>query len=434
MEISSKVFEEDGDKREIVVTMTASAKEVDAAVKEFFKELSQRDIPGFRKGKAPRSVLEQGVGGHEAAYGGVAEKIINGGAFACLDAADVLFVGEPEFNVDAIPQDGKPFSFTVSGPVPPAVKLTDYGPVSIEMPPDETTDKEIDEHIDNLRDYYHTFKKIDDANHAAQMGDYVDVTLTCTQANGTPIRGLSDVERMVGLGAGTMPASFDEHVVGAKVGDDIEFDFKVAADENRPEFGDGNLHAQVKVRGMRSCIVPDLDDDFAQKLGSDNVEGLRSAVKMALDKDKHDILPDMMVERCMDKLIERIDGDVPEYFVDVIREDVMREFMQSMEKNDTSLQEWLLKNNVQKEEINSQIAQEAARRAALDVAIEAYFEHAGMQVTDEEIDKTLAKEKDAVAVRASWEEANRMADLRKLVRQDMVTRDLVKNAQVTVVE
>ena len=434
MEITSKVFEEDGDKREIVVTMTASAKEVDAAVKEFFKELSQRDIPGFRKGKAPRNVLEQGVGGHEAAYGGVAEKIINGGAFACLDAADVLFVGEPEFNVDAIPQDGEPFSFTVSGPVPPAVKLTDYGPVSIEMPPDETSDKEVDEHIDNLRDYYHTFQKINDADHTAQMGEYVDVTLTCTQADGTPIRGLSDVERMVGLGAGTMPASFDEHVVGAKVGDDIEFDFKVDADDKRPEFGDGNLHAKVKVRGLRSCIVPDLDDDFAQKLGSDNVEGLRSAVKMALDKDKHDILPDMMVERCMDKLIERIDGEVPEYFVDVIREDVMREFMQSMEKNNTSLQEWLLKNNVQKEEINSQIAQEAARRAALDVAIEAYFEHAGMQVTDEEIDKTLAKEKDAVAVRASWEQANRMADLRKLVRQDMVTRDLVKNAQVTVVE
>ncbi len=434
MEITSKVFEEDGDKREIVVTMCASAQEVDAAVKEFFKELSQRDIPGFRKGKAPRNVLEQGVGGHEAAYGGVAEKIINGGAFACLDDADVLFVGEPEFNVDAIPQDGEPFSFTVSGPVPPAMELTDYGPVSIEMPPDETTDKEIDEHIDNLRDYYHTFQKIDDPQHAAAMGDYVNVTLTCTKADGSVIRGLSDVERMVGLGAGTMPASFDEHVVGAKLGDEIEFDFEVTPDDNRPEFGDGKLHAQVKVQGFRACIIPELDDDFARKLGSDDVETLRKAVKMALDKDKHDILPDMMIERCMNKLIERIDGEVPSYFVDVIREDVMREFMQSMEKNNTSLQDWLLKNNVQKEEINSQIEEEAAHRAALDVAIEAYFEHAGMEVTDEEIDKTLAKEKDAVAVRDAWEQANRMADLRKLVRQDMVTRDLVKNAQVTVVE
>lgn len=434
MEITSKVFEEDGEKRELVVTMTASAEEVDAAVKEYFKELGQREIPGFRKGKAPRSVLEQGVGGHDAAYGGVAEKVINGNAFGVLDGADVLFVGEPEFNVDVLPEDGKPFSFTVSGPVPPAIKLTDYGPVSIEMPPDETSEKEIDEHIDNLRDYYHTFQNITDEAHVAQMGDYANVTLTCTRADGAPIRGLSDVERMVGLGKGTMPESFDEHVVGTKAGDEIEFDFEVEADDKRPEFGDGKLHAQVKVNSFRKCVVPELDDEFAQKLGSDDVKTLREAVKMALDKDKREILPDMMIERCMDKLIERIDGEVPEYFVKVIREDVMREFMQSMEKNNTSLQDWLLKNNVQKEEINQQIDVEAARRAALDVAIEAYFAEKGMEVTDEEIDKTLAKEKDAIAVRSAWEEAQRMADLRKLVRQDMVTRDLVKNAQVTVVE
>ena len=89
---------------------------------------------------------------------------------------------------------------------------------------------------------------------------------------------------------------------------------------------------------------------------------------------------------------------------------------------------------MQKEQITNHILNEAGHRAALDVAIEAYFTEKGMEVTDEEINKTLAKEKDAVAVRAAWEDAERMADLRKLVRQDMVARDLVKNAIVTVVE
>lgn len=434
MEITSKVFEEDGEKREIVVTMTASAEEVDAAVKEYFGELRKMEIPGFRKGKAPRNVLEQGVGGHEAAMGGVAEKVINGHAFGCLDAADVLFVGEPSFNVDAIPEDGKPFTFTVSGPVPPVVKLTDYGPVSIEMPPDEVTDKEIEEHIDSLRDYYHTFQNITDEDHVAEMGDYVNLTMTCTKADGTPLRGLSDVDRMIGLGEGTMPESFDEKVVGTKAGDEIEFDFEVPVDEKRPEFGDGKLHAKVKVNSFRKIIVPELNDEFAQKLGSEDVETLRKSVRMALEKDKRDILPDMMIERCMEQLVNRIEGQVPEYFLKVIHEDVMREFMQSLEKNNTNLSDWLLNNNVQKEQITSQIEGEAAHRAALDVAIEAYFTEKGMEVTDEEINKTLAKEKDAIAVRAAWEDAERMADLRKLVRQDMVARDLVKNAIVTVVE
>lgn len=434
MEITGKTFEEDGERRELIVTMTASAKEVDAAVKEYFKELAQNPIPGFRKGKAPRDVLEHGVGGHNAAYGGVAEKIINTHAFKALDDGDVLFVGQPEFNVDAIPEDGKEFSFTVSGVVPPAMELSDYGPVSIEMPPDEATDAEIDEHIDNLRDYYHTFKNIDDPKHKAAMGDYVNMTVTCTTSEGKAIRGLTEVKRLVGLGEGTMPESFDEHIVGAKVGDKLEFDFNAGKNDARPEFGDGKLHAQVEVEGFRERIVPALDDEFAQKLGSDNVEGLRSAVKMALNHNKGQELPGLMVDRCVQSLIGRLKEDVPEYFVDVLREDVGREFMQSLEKNGTNLQDYILNNNVKREEIKQQIQDEALHRAKCDVAIEAMFNELGLEVTDEEIDKTLAKEEDAAATRKAWEDANRMADLRKLVRQDMVTRWLVKTAEVTVVE
>ena len=180
--------------------------------------------------------------------------------------------------------------------------------------------------------------------------------------------------------------------------------------------------------------MPALDDAFAQKLGSKDVEELRGAVKMALDNDKRKELPNLMVERCMEQLVSRIKGEVPEYFVEIIKEDVFREFMQSMEKNGTSLQEWMLKNDMQKEEIQEQILEEAKHRAALDVAIEALFEELGMELTEEELDKTLAKEENPEEIRRSWSEANRMADLRKLARQDMVTRWLVKNAQVTVVE
>ena len=435
MEITGKTFEEDGERRELIITLTASAKEVDAAVKEYFKELAKNPIPGFRKGKAPRNVLEHGVGGHTAAYGGVAEKLINTHAFKALDDGDVLFVGQPEFNVAEIPEDGKEFSFTVSGVVPPAMELSEYGPVSIEMPPDEATDAEIDEHIDNLRDYYHTFKNIDNPKHEAAMGDYVNMTVTCTKAaDGLAIRGLTEVQRLVGLGAGTMPESFDEHILGAKVGDKLEFDFDAGQNDAKPELGDGKLHAEVEVEGFRECIVPELNDEFAQKLGSQTVEELRGAVKMALNANKRKELPALMVDRCVAALIERLQEPVPEYFVNVLREDVGREFMQSLEKNGTNLQDYILNNNVKREEIKQQISDEALHRAKCDVAIEAVFAHEGMEVTDEEIEKTLAQEEDAAAARKTWEDANRMADLRKLVRQDMVTRWLVKTAQVTVIE
>ena len=434
MEITSRVFEEDGEKRELILTLTATAEEVDENIKQFFKDArEQKEIPGFRKGKAPRNVIEQNLGGHEPTFGAIAETIINTLSFKVIDDADVIFVAEPEFNVDTLPEDHKPFSFSVSGPVLPKVELTSIEPVSIEMPPDEATEAEIEAHLDNLRDYYHTYQTIDDPEHKAEMGDYVDLTMTCTRSDTSEIRGLTNVDRLIGLGAGTMPASFDEHIVGAKRGEKLAFDFEVE-DSSNPQFGDGKLKAEVEVKGFRTCIVPELDDAFAQKLGSKDVEELRGAVKMALDNDKRKELPNLMVERCMEQLVSRIKGEVPEYFVEIIKEDVFREFMQSMEKNGTSLQEWMLKNDMQKEEIQEQILEEAKHRAALDVAIEALFEELGMELTEEELDKTLAKEENPEEIRRSWSEANRMADLRKLARQDMVTRWLVKNAQVTVVE
>ena len=434
MEITSRVFEEDGEKRELILTLTATAEEVDENIKQFFKDArEQKEIPGFRKGKAPRNVIEQNLGGHEPTFGAIAETIINTLSFKVIDDADVIFVAEPEFNVDTLPEDHKPFSFSVSGPVLPKVELTSIEPVSIEMPPDEATEAEIEAHLDNLRDYYHTYQTIDDPEHKAEMGDYVDLTMTCTRSDTSEIRGLTNVDRLIGLGAGTMPASFDEHIVGAKRGEKLAFDFEVE-DSSNPQFGDGKLKAEVEVKGFRACIVPELDDAFAQKLGSKDVEELRGAVKMALDNDKRKELPNLMVERCMEQLVGRIKGEVPEYFVEIIKEDVFREFMQSMEKNGTSLQEWMLKNDMEKEEIQDQILQEARHRAALDVAIEALFEALGLELTDEELDITLAKEENPEEIRRSWEQANRMAELRKIARQDMVTRWLVKNAQVTVVE
>ncbi|MDO4501952.1 MAG: trigger factor [Coriobacteriia bacterium] len=434
MEITKTNFEDDGQAREIDLTLVASAEEVDEYIKLYLKDLSNLEVPGFRKGKAPRKVIEQGVGGHEAFMGGAAEKLINSLAFKCIDDADILFIEEPEFNVSTVMEDGKPFSFSVSGKVPPVMELTDYEPVSIEMPPDEATEAEINRHIDNLRDYYHTFEDITDESHAAEMGDYAMLNVTITTAEGGRISGLTEVDRLVGLGKGTMPASFDEHIIGATKGMTLSFDFKVEGEMNRPEFGDGNLHANVEVMSFRKCIVPELDDAFAQKLGAEDVHALTEQVKNALNNDKNRYLPQLMEERVVDALIKRIDGPVPEYYVDFIRQDVGREMVANLDKEGTSLQDWILRNDVQREELKENIQAEALNRAVRDCALEAMFKHQGWEVTDKDVEDLLQGTDNPEETLKSWQESNHVSELRKMCRQNMVIRWLVKTAEVTVVE
>ncbi len=433
MKVKDKSFEEDGSSREVVLTITASADEVDAAAKAFFKELGQREVPGFRKGKAPRQVLEQGVGGHENAMGGVAEKLINEGAFEAIDSADVIFIDEPQFNVDAMLEEGKPFSFTVSGTVAPVMELSSYDPVQIEMPPEKATDAEVEEGIADIQDYYHTLDRIEDADHVAEMGDHVDTRLTITN-HGKLVSGMNNVSRMVGLGAGTMPASFDEHLIGTKVGDLIEFDFEAKDDEGNSEFGDGELHAQVEVCGFRKLHMPEVDDALALKVGCTDVEDMRKQVRRNIDMQKAEQLPHLKIDRAADAIVERLAGDVPEYYVDFIRQDVGQELVQGLEEKGTNLQQWMIQNSIQADQMKEDVNREALRRAAVDCALEAVFAHEGMEVTDEDISALFDGEDDGEEKLASWVEAHRMSNLRKMARQRKATKWLVDTAVVTVEE
>lgn len=435
MQVKDIVREDDGDSQELVLTLVASAEEVDAAADKFFADIAKRDIPGFRKGKAPREVLEKQVGGHANAMAGVTEQLVNDLAMAAIDGADVIYIDEPKFNVDVTVEPGKPFSFTVSGKVAPVMKLTSYDPVAIEMPPEEATEAEIAEQLAELQDYYHHFEDIDDPDHEAQMGEYVQVEVTVS-TNGHLVSGMNQTQRLIGLGKGSMPPSFDEHLVGAKVDDTLEFDFEAFDEEGNPTLGDGNLHANVVVKGIRRYVVPPIDDELAVKVGCTDVEDLRKQMRQAVDMHKRETLPKLMVDRAVDAMLERLDGEVPAYYVDFIREDVGREFMQSLDKQGMNLQQWMLQNKVEGDKMKEQVQTEAVRRASIDCAMEAMFTELGMEITDADIDKMFegADSGEKGQKRSDWEDANRMANIRKMCRQRKVTSWLVDNAVVTVVD
>lgn len=433
MQIKDKAREDDGELQELVLTITASADEVDACAKKFFGEIAQREIPGFRKGKAPRSILEQAVGGHVNAMGGVAEMIINEMAFKAIDEADVIFINEPQFNVDTDVEEGKPFTFTVSGPVAPMMKLSSYDPVAIEMPPDEATEQEIESQIRELQDYYHSFENITDPEHGAAMGDYVE-TISTISNHGRLVSGIRNSKRMFGLGEGTMPESFDAQIIGAKVGDKLEFDFEAKDADGASDFGDGNLHAEVEITGFRKRIVPEIDDEFAAKVGCIDVEDMRKQLKFTINSQKSKELPKLMVDRAVTELVSRLEGEVPAYYVDFIRQDVGREMMQNLEKQGTNLQEWMIENSIKGDQMKEDVAKEAARRAAIDCALEALFANKGWEVTDEDIDKMFEGENGPEEGREAWEKANRMASITKMCRQSKATGWLVDTAEVTVVD
>lgn len=429
MRVKDAVRETDGEREELVLTIVATADEVDAYSKKFFKEISQRSIPGFRKGKAPRTVLEQSVGGHANAMGGVAEMLINETGFKAIDEADVIFIEEPEFNVDGMLEEGQPFTFTVSGLVAPVMSLSSFDAVAIEMPSETATEKEIDEQIAELQQHYHSLEKITDPDHIAADGDYVEVVLTVTN-DGKTVSSLRGASRMIGLGHGTMPESFDAQLIGAKVGDILDFDFEAKEEDGSSRFGDGCLHANVEVKGFRALVLP-TGAELAGKVGCADEDELRHDMALSINMQKHKDLPRIKVDRCVEQLVKRLEGEVPQYYVDFIRQDVGQEMMKSFEERGTSFQEWVLQNNVEAQALKDQVSSEAARRAAIDCALEALFVGLNMEITEDDMLALFEGEEDPAATLQKWEEAYRLANVRKMCRQSKATQWLVDNAQVT---
>ena len=447
MQITDIFTENDGDKLETVVEMHMTGAEVAPYIDACYNELAKNDIPGFRPGKAPREVLDRGMGGHDKVMAKVAHDIVDAEGLAGIDMADVVFLGEPDFNVTAPPDGKEGFSFTASGAIAPKATLSSTEPVAIEMPPEEVTEAEIDERIENLRSYYYVYEDIDDAAHELREGDFALLTMTIEQ-DGRVMNNIADTQRMVELGGGTMPESFDAHLVGACAGDELDFDFDIeTADEGvgedaaatDAEQGDApttaTLHAHVHVDKIRRRLVPDLDAEFAARFGAADVADLRRQTKTEIGMEKAKELPVLKEQRCLTALIERLEGEVPAYFSDHMRAGVQFEFMQSLQEQNTNLQDFILNNNIDGERLKESFADEAIFRARLDMALAALWDAKGWELTDADIDGQLAAgEADPAQIRASWEEAHRSAELRRMCRQNKATDWLVETAQVTVVE
>jgi FKBP-type peptidyl-prolyl cis-trans isomerase (trigger factor) len=151
VDVKTGIRESDG-KTEVVVTL--EPEEVKPHVDAYFKQISRARIPGFRPGKAPRRLLEQHFGGHEAVYDEIADDTIEATAAKAVDSCGVIFITKPVSEASGALSDGKPFTYTVYGKVKPEMELLSYDPVKITLPAFEVTASLVDKQVATLRGYY----------------------------------------------------------------------------------------------------------------------------------------------------------------------------------------------------------------------------------------------------------------------------------------
>ncbi len=421
----------------VKVTVTVDAKEVDNRIKKTYKDFANKyNFPGFRKGKAPRPIIDNALGA-EAVPASVTDDIVNGCYPLAIDSCDLYPVGKPDFDEPALVEGGKPYEFTFEVECKPVCELSSYEPVEVKLPAEGASDAEIDQQIEALRDYYHTFENAN-ANTKVKADSYADLKIAATDENGDDVASLSSESRLCLMGAGMFPAAFDEQIVGLKKGQTASFsvnveDAKDAALMSSLEGKTKTVNFEVEVLAVKKQVLPELTDEWVKEtLGFEDVADLRERVADSIKEQKADILPRMKENACLDELAKRLDAEVPAGMQEETEAKLLQDFFAQLQRQGASFDAYLQQNDLTADQFKADVKQQAADTAKQDMALDAWAAHFEMKASDEDVLAEFEKSgaKDPKGLMKQWRENGQLYLVREGVLRTRAALDVMDKAKV----
>ena len=372
----------------------SDAAEFEAAVNAaYLKNKHSINIPGFRKGKAPRAVVE-GMYGAEVFYQDAMDELAPKAFEQGVTENDVKFVGAPSI-VDVNVTDDKTVAYTFSVTLYPEVTLGQYKGLSAERYPAEVDEDEIGYELEAARK--RNSRKVD-VEREAQMGDVANIDFD-GYLNGERFDGgeAYDLE----LGSGSFVPGFEEQIVGMNIGDEKDID--ITFPENyAPELAGKAVVFKIKLNNLSVNELPELDDEFAKDNGFDTLDEYKADVKADLEKRKTEQRDGEVRADLMHKAIENMTVAVPEVMVKEKAEEIIRNYARNFGVTDNSIPMDKLCEmlGLNEEAMKTSIMPAAEAQVKNDLLLEAIVAAEGFAPTEEETEEYIAKTAEKLGAKA----------------------------------
>ncbi|MCQ2547937.1 MAG: trigger factor [Clostridia bacterium] len=402
-------------------TMEFTAEEFESAQIQVYKETKdQFQINGFRKGKAPRSIIEKTYG-----EGVFFEEAINNmfqEAYPeALDQLDLEPIASPKADFSEIAK-GKGFTVTITVAVEPEFEVKDYMGVKVEKVVNEVSDEDINKELEALQNRNARIVSVD---REAKIGDTVILDYAGFVGEEQFAGGTADGQELV-LGSGMFIPGFEEQLVGTKAGDkkDVEVTFPEQYQAEELAGKDAVFHCLV--HEVKEKQLPELDDDFAQDVSEfDTLEELKNDTKERLTKYAEQAAETDMKEAIIDKICEANEVEIPASMIDEEVQKMTQELNQQLQYQGLSLDQYLQFTNSDLASFQEQVKPDAEKRVKSRLILDNIVRIEGIEVTDEDVDEELNMlgaqyQMDAAKVREIMGEREL-----KYIRKDVQTRKLV---------
>lgn len=378
------------EKSTAVLTIVVGADEFDAACEKIYRKNKNRlSVPGFRKGKAPRKLIEKMYGAN-VFYEDAVNELYPAALEEAIQEAGLEVVGYPSLNIDSVGADG--FSFTATLGLKPEVKLGEYKGISAPKDTVEVTDEDVESELKPLIARATTQIDVD---RPVENGDTAVIDFEGFK-DGVAFEGGKAENYSLKIGSGSFIPGFEEQIVGMSAGEEKDLNVTFPEDYGAKELAGAPVVFKVKVNAVKADQVPEVDDEFAKDVSEfETLDELKADLRAKVEKRKQDNAQNAFEQAVMNKVIANAEMEIPDTMIEYELDKQMQNFESRLAGSGMTLDQYLSMMGTNREEFRENYRLSAEQSIRHDLVVEAIMKAENVEATEEEITaevERLAKE------------------------------------------
>ena len=380
------------------------------------KQVGKITVPGFRKGKAPRSVIEK-MYGKVFFYEDAINEVLPDAFDAALEESKLKMVGQPEFDIVSVDDNGVVLSATLA--VKPTVKIEGYTGIEVEKKVEEVTDEELEREINMVRE--RNSREIEVTDGVSEMNDVCTIDYEGF-VDGVAFEGGKGNDYPLKLGSGNFIPGFEEQVAGHKIGEEFDVNVTFPEEYHAKELAGKAAVFKTVIHAIKHVELPALDDDFAKDVSEfDTMDEYRADVKAKIAKRHEDEADRKFEDAILEILIEKLVADIPEQMYVAETENFVRDYDNRLRMQGLDLKTYFQYTGMNLDTLREQLRPQAEKQVKLRLALEAIAKKEKIKVTKAETEAEIARIAEAYNMEVD--------KVREMVPADSVAEDMkVKKA------
>ncbi len=370
------------------LTIEVPAEELEKAIEAVYrKQKNQISIPGFRKGKVPRAMIEK-MYGAGIFYEDAANALMQQNYPTAVDESGIDIVSRPTVDIVQIEQ-GKPFIFTAEVAVKPEVTLGKYMGVTVTKADTSVTDEEVDAALEEERN--NNARIITVTDRPVAEGDTAVIDFEGF-VDGVAFEGGKGENHPLEIGSHSFIDNFEEQLIGKNAGEDVEVNVTFPEQYQAAELAGKPAVFKVKINEIKTKELPELDDEFAQDVSDfDTLAEYKDSLKKELEEKKKTEARRAQEDEAIQKIIDKSKMDIPEAMIDTQCETMIDEFAQRIAQSGLSMEQYLQFSGTTMDGMKEQVRPEALTRIQSSLVLEQIAKEENIEVSDEDVDADIEK-------------------------------------------